>query len=227
VCKALTKAGGEATYMSAGVLATVAVRDPACCPVTSLSEGGRVQSVSQGQPTDGTIPVEVTTDGPVTQDEDADRVFSYDDETVYRLEREANRGCACERIETHGCPVRDIRAEGGELILQFIANDIGTLRGVIKTLRNRASSVSIRCLRHSDDEDGTEPVFVDKGAFTERQREVLRTAHEMGYFERPKRANAGDVAAELDIAPSTFAEHLAAAQTKLMDAVFGDTTARS
>jgi predicted DNA binding protein len=160
-------------------------------------------------------------------DTDADRIFSYDDETVYRLEREANCGCVCERIESHGCPVRDIRAEDGELLLQFITSDIETLRDVIKTLRDQASSVKICSLRHSEDANEPKPVFVNKRAFTERQREVLRTAHEMGYFERPKGANAGDVAAELDIAQSTFAEHLAAAQTKLMDAIFDDTKMRA
>jgi predicted DNA binding protein len=45
---------------------------------------------------------------------------------------------------------------------------------------------------------------------------VLETAHEMGYFERPRRANGTEVAAALDIDPSTFSEHLAAAQRKLL-----------
>jgi len=41
----------------------------------------------------------------------------------------------------------------------------------------------------------------------------------MGYFDYPKGANATDVAEELGVARSTFTEHLAAAQTKLMDAI--------
>ena len=41
----------------------------------------------------------------------------------------------------------------------------------------------------------------------------------MGYFDHPKGANAGDVADALDISRSTFTEHLAAAQTKLLEAV--------
>jgi predicted DNA binding protein len=41
----------------------------------------------------------------------------------------------------------------------------------------------------------------------------------MGYFAYPKRANAEAVAAELDIDSSTFAEHIAAAQDKLLTAV--------
>jgi hypothetical protein len=48
---------------------------------------------------------------------------------------------------------------------------------------------------------------------------VLETAHRLGYFERPKGANAGEVADALDISRSTFTEHLAAAQTKLLDAI--------
>ena len=57
------------------------------------------------------------------------------------------------------------------------------------------------------------------GALTDRQREVLTVAHEMGYFEHPRDANAEAVAADLDITPSTFAEHLAAAQSKLVDSI--------
>jgi predicted DNA binding protein len=39
----------------------------------------------------------------------------------------------------------------------------------------------------------------------------------MGYFERPRDANASAVADALDISPSTFAEHLATAQRKLLE----------
>ena len=43
----------------------------------------------------------------------------------------------------------------------------------------------------------------------------------MGFFEHPREANAEAVAAALDITPSTFAEHLAAAQSKLVDSILG------
>ena len=43
------------------------------------------------------------------------------------------------------------------------------------------------------------------------------TAYRMGYFERPRDANARAVAEALDISPSTFAEHLAAARRKLLE----------
>ena len=60
-------------------------------------------------------------------------------------------------------------------------------------------------------------MFVNRGALTDRQLEVLETAHEMGYFERPKGANASHIAAALDISQSTLTEHLVTAQRKLLD----------
>lgn len=65
-------------------------------------------------------------------------------------------------------------------------------------------------------------VRVDRGKLTDRQLEVLETAHEMGYYRYPRGSNATEVAEALDICPSTLAEHLAAAQTKLLADVLPD-----
>ncbi|SDG05190.1 helix-turn-helix domain-containing protein [Halorientalis regularis] len=202
--------------MVEGSLATVAVREPNCCPVAPMSTGGRVRSVSQGQPVDGSVTVEVTTDEAVARDGvPGDRIFSYDSEAVHRVERQADQDCACERVEEYGCPVRDVTAENGTIELSFISEDLDVIR---------ETGVTVRSLRRSDGTGShSEPAFVDEATFTARQREVLGTAYRLGYFERPKGANAEQVATELGVAPSTFAEHLAAAQTKLMAALFGAT----
>ncbi|MFW5917709.1 MAG: bacterio-opsin activator domain-containing protein [Halorubrum sp.] len=55
---------------------------------------------------------------------------------------------------------------------------------------------------------------------TDRQREVLRTAFEMGYYEWPRDCTGRDVADELDIAPATFSEHVFAAERKILTFVF-------
>lgn len=41
----------------------------------------------------------------------------------------------------------------------------------------------------------------------------------MGYFDHPKGANATEVADVLDITQATFAEHLSAAQRKLLSTI--------
>jgi len=52
---------------------------------------------------------------------------------------------------------------------------------------------------------------------TDRQHEALRIAYELGYFDIPRQASLEDVAAELDIAPSSVSERLRRAQTQLIE----------
>ena len=52
---------------------------------------------------------------------------------------------------------------------------------------------------------------------TDRQHEALRIAYELGYFAIPRQASLEDVAAELDIAPSSVSERLRRAQTQLIE----------
>jgi hypothetical protein len=52
---------------------------------------------------------------------------------------------------------------------------------------------------------------------TDRQHEALRIAYELGYFEIPRGASLEDIAAELDIAPSSVSERLRRAQTQLIE----------
>lgn len=56
---------------------------------------------------------------------------------------------------------------------------------------------------------------------TDRQREVLETAYEMGYFEVPRATATEDVAAELDLDPSTVVEHLQRAERNLLKQFLG------
>jgi predicted DNA binding protein len=53
---------------------------------------------------------------------------------------------------------------------------------------------------------------------SERQREALRAALELGYYDTPREATHADVAAELDCAPNTASEHLQKGEAKLVSA---------
>lgn len=50
---------------------------------------------------------------------------------------------------------------------------------------------------------------------TDRQREALSVAVDLGYYDVPRTASVEDVAAELDCAPSTASNHLRKAQARL------------
>mgnify|MGYP000232918002 FL=1 len=145
---------------------------------------------------------------------DASVVFETDDTRRVRFERNGT-DCACDAVERHGAPVIDVNATGGTLHLTFHAADVETVREVVTDLREGFGSVRIDRLARTDEEPA-DRVAVDRGQLTDRQREVLETAMEMGYFQRPREANATEVATALDISPSTFAEHLASAQSKVL-----------
>jgi DNA-binding CsgD family transcriptional regulator len=54
---------------------------------------------------------------------------------------------------------------------------------------------------------------------TDRQREVIEVAWEMGYYEVPKEVSSEEIAAELGLDPSTIAEHLQRAERNLLGQV--------
>ncbi len=215
--------------MATGIRAEVKIDDPPDCVVTQATAeaDGRTHSVSKC--TNPADPERVTEEFmleadsyPDEFDVDADLspIFSYGSSSVYRFERDLGCGCPCESVERHDCPVVDVRAKGAALYMTFHAPDMRGLQAVIGELRENYANLDVqRLLQSQQDHDGRNLVFVDRSTLTDRQTEVLETAHRMGYFEHPKRANAGEVADELDITGTTFTEHLAAAQTKLLDAI--------
>lgn len=58
-------------------------------------------------------------------------------------------------------------------------------------------------------------------ALTDRQREILQTAYGLGYFDVPRSVSTADVADELDLDPSTVAEHLQRAERNLLETILG------
>jgi hypothetical protein len=192
------------------------------CRVVEASETVDVESVTRtADPTDSSTTVEFTADADADLDDVAE-VFQYGERAVYRFERtpQSRTDCACEFVERHDTPTRHVGADDGAVVLSFVVNDLDALRDIVADLRDTFEDVSLRRLTRSGHQDGdTDLVFVDRTALTDRQREILETAHRMGYFEHPRGSNATEVSAALDINRSTFAEHLAAAQSKLLDAV--------
>jgi hypothetical protein len=209
-----------------GVRAEVEVSEPGSCPVASVSEStdGDVGSVSWTA-TDDAVTEEFTveTDDESVEGDDVERVFDYGSETVYQFER-AGGDCVCEVVESVDCPIADVRADSGALVLTLHLDEMADLRTLVSTLRDQFGGVGVRYLAQTSTEtaEGSDLVPVDRGRLTDRQEEVLRTAYDMGYFEYPRDSNATEVAESLDIRPSTFTEHLSAAQSKLLDDLLGE-----
>ncbi|RQH02000.1 helix-turn-helix domain-containing protein [Natrarchaeobius oligotrophus] len=208
-----------------GFRATVVVHDPGDCPVADVSAiaDEPIESVTWTRASDGSTVEEfdAPADASIESDAvDADltAVQSNDVSAVYRFEREGD-GCVCEIVEGTGTPISSVRARDGSLLLSFHTLDLEEIAVVVDGLREHFDGVIVEDLAQDRDGDSADPVVVDRDALTPRQREIVETAHELGYFEYPKGANATEVADELGVARSTFSEHLAAAQTKLMAAI--------
>lgn len=200
----------------------LAVEGVESCPVAGLSTEATVDSVAVGGGGGGAVG-EATVSGsvaPGSTPDDVESVFTDGSRSVYRFETDGD--CPCSRLPDHGCPVRDVRAEADTLRISFIVPDVASVRAIVADLRSCCESVRVRRLTRSAPDEEPSLLVVDRSAFTDRQYEVLRTAHEMGYFERPKGASAADVAATLDISPATFSEHLATTQAKLLDQLLAE-----
>lgn len=210
------------------ILAEVEVLQPKSCYVTPhATEAWSVTDVSRSRLSgeNGEVIEEFTLSGEPGSDppetvehDDVERVFSYEGEHVFRVRRPESQGCVCEHVEEAGCVVRQIRADESSVVVTFLVADTDMLQTVIGKLRQLGESISLRRLVDSASGSSSErPTVFNRELLTDRQEEVLQVAHEMGYFEYPREATAGEVANELDIATATFTEHLAAAQRKLLD----------
>lgn len=213
--------------MSPGIRAEVQVDPDGACPVVAAARTENAPARSVTTTTTGSDPERVTeeftlvgADGVPDTDREFTTVFEYGGATVYRFGRERGVGCPCELVEARDTPLADVRTRNGMLRLVFHADGMTQLQAIMGELQAAFPTVDVRrLLRSEHDHPHEDLLYVDRGRLTDRQREVLETAHRMGYFEHPKGANAGEVADALDISRSTLAEHLAAVQSKLFDDV--------
>jgi predicted DNA binding protein len=212
--------------MATGIRATVEFRSPEVCPVADFAARtdsaviSRSTSVSSAGQPDAVTEFLLDADPPA-DDAAIEPIFTYGESRLYRLTHEGAAHCPCERLGAFGCPIERYAASEGTLTIVFHAADYDQLQAAIADLRERFPDVDIRRLIRSPTEGTAEDnVFVNRNRLTDRQLEVLRTAYRRGYFERPRRVNATEIAAELGISPSTVTEHLAAAQSKLLEDIF-------
>lgn len=212
--------------MTLGIRATVTFIAPDGCSIARISKAADTTidqvstSVSLPDSTGSVSEFLVKTDG-LPDDVECDAILSYGAANLYRVSHDGTEQCPCECLGQFGCPINRYVAKDGDVTLVFHADSYEQLQEVMAVFRDRYPSVNVeRLLQPPLKGTPDEQVFVNRGKLTDRQREILQTAYERGYFERPKRANATEIAEELGIAPTTFTEHLVAAQRKIFVDVF-------
>jgi PAS domain S-box-containing protein len=114
-----------------------------------------------------------------------------------------------------GVNLRSLIAENGETrIVVEVASDID-----VDTIANHLEEhwEGVRLVAKRQRSRPLDTLAVDgEDRLTSRQRSVLQTAYENGYYEWPREQTAEEIAESLDIASSTLHQHLRSAERKLI-----------
>jgi len=210
--------------MGSGIRAEVSLPTSAPSPFDGVLDGSAsIYSVARStarSAADGdadAVVLEFIADADLPVPDGVNVVFDYGGKAAYRFEVPCCEDSPFAVLDRHGVPVSETTIRDGRLLVTFHATDLPTLRSVLDAFRESCPNMQVlRLLQSSSTPEESDLVTVDRSELTERQREVLTTAYEAGYFDHPKGANAGEVAESLGIDRSTFSEHIAAAQRKLL-----------
>lgn len=203
--------------MAQGVRAKIKVNNPSICQMTDISASydTECRSITWNNKNGSEVVEEFISTKDINGKE-IEKIFNYSTESVYRFKRKKEE-CMCEFLNKHDVPISEAYTENLDLYIVFYAENVKNLKQIISEL-SKKEKIEIQYLVHSLEKDRKKgnSTFIDLDRLTDRQKEVLNKAYDMGYFEHPKKANAGNVAEELDISLSTFVEHLSTAQKKIL-----------
>ncbi|MBP1921357.1 hypothetical protein J2751_000346 [Halorubrum alkaliphilum] len=206
-----------------GVRARLVAHDPPECPVVDALPDGTVATDVRAITLDDVTIEQFRVEGPIPSDGSAPAapVFEVDGARVYRRQVEPRDACPYRTIESLGYPVADatVRTNPDRLRVTVHLPTVEPLGGIVDAVESTGATVTLDRLTHSGDHERADPVVVDRRRLTDRQREVLCAAWRLGYFSYPREASAEEVAEAVGIARSTFAEHLAAAQRRMIGVV--------
>jgi len=149
------------------------------------------------------------------------RTSEFDDQRIYRVRLSPAGKVLTPAMTDRGVRVLSITNAGGGWQFRLRTSDKERVAHVQMYCRQEEVRFHLKKLyrtRVESEDKGQAGLTVD---LTARQREVARTATDMGYFEQDE-ASAEEVAAHLDIARSTLSTHLQRITAKLFHHHFQD-----
>jgi predicted DNA binding protein len=125
-----------------------------------------------------------------------------------------------DRLAAHGVQVNQTAVEDGVATLSLHVPVTERVSRVRDVLEPEYETVQVSKIWRG--QDGTSPTSERElvAGLTDRQREVLRHALDVGYFERPRVTNATELAEHFDIARATLAQHLRAGERNVLAPLF-------
>jgi len=126
-----------------------------------------------------------------------------------------------ELLSEFGARPETLSADGQRLHVEFSAGTENSARRATDALRERYDTVELVAY-HEDQPGQTTHEFREsvREHLTERQLTALKKAHAGGFFEWPRAVEGQQLASSMDVVPSTFHQHLQAAERKVFAALF-------
>ncbi|MFB6308970.1 MAG: bacterio-opsin activator domain-containing protein [Haloarculaceae archaeon] len=125
-------------------------------------------------------------------------------------------------LADHGADTRAIVAEAGAATVTAEVPTRADVRPVVEAVRERYSGVELVACHDRERPPKTAEEFaatVD-GRLTDRQRTALLKGYVSGFFQWPREISGEELAESMDISPSTYHQHLRAAERKLLEEYF-------
>ena len=130
--------------------------------------------------------------------------------------------CHCLVFLEYDCIPRITEITDRTMRLETYLPERERLTGLIDDLKAVTDGLSLRRLIRidADDSPGQKTVTLNLHRVTEKQREAAINAVAAGYYESPRKATVGELAAELEISKSALSQRLTAVESKLATAAF-------
>lgn len=158
-------------------------------------------------------------------DVDARLLDRESDSGVLELTVENEDSCIVKTLNREGAIFRTVAAEAGTGRVEAVVLPDREPTEVLDVVADAHPTVELVAKRRremsADHVANGQFQYALPEVLTDRQREILETAYERGYFEHPREVTGTDLAERLDITQTTFAQHLRAAQRNVFDHLLG------
>ena len=147
--------------------------------------------------------------------EQASVVTESDEETIVQLQ--VDEPAVGATLSGHGVLLRSAVASKGYLKVTVQFSRPTAVSVVTEAIQDRWPTATLQaCSQRTLDPERPQHL----NGLTRKQEEALRAATFAGFFQRPQRSNAGEVAEVLNISRSTFLHHLRVAEQKAFTDIF-------
>ncbi|QGN06490.1 PAS domain-containing protein [Halorhabdus sp. CBA1104] len=127
-------------------------------------------------------------------------------------------------LASYGANVGTVAIDSQSVRVRFTVATEQNGRAIVEALETAYEDVELIAYHESGDAKQAPRSFAEavEADLTDRQLTALQKAYTSGFFEWPRQCEGEDLAASMDVVPSTYYQHLRTAEKKLMRAFFED-----